>query len=142
MRDDSLDEAEWMMVDWNEYARDYIDQLGGSERESAYHRLIDADDAVVPVLIGAFRTQQDPRVRALLVEIVWQHRLPETIGLLVEALDDRDPEVWKSALDGLVTFGPLAIQALRSARERLLPTTLEERTRAEWIDEAIQQMQE
>ena len=131
-----------MMVDWNEYARHYIDQLGGSEEESAYHRLIDADEAVVPVLIGAFRAQQDPGVRALLVEIVWQHRLPETVGFLIEALDDRDPGVWKSALDGLVTLGPLAIQALRSARECILPTTVEERTRAEWIEEAIQQIQE
>ncbi len=130
------------MVDWNEYARHYIDQLGGPEREGAYHRLMDADDAIVPVLIGAFRTQPDPGIRALLVDIIWQHRLPETVGFLNEALDDRDPEVWKSALDGLVTFGTPAIQALRSARERILAGTVAERTRAEWIEEAIQQIQE
>ena len=130
------------MVDWNEYARHYIDRLRGSDQEDTYHRLLEADNAVIPVLIGAFRTEQDPGIRALLVDIIWQHRLPETVGFLVEALDDRDPEVWKSALDGLVTLGTPAIQALRSARERIRPATPEERTRAEWIEEAIRQIQD
>jgi HEAT repeat protein len=130
------------MTDWHEYARYCIGRLGGPEGEGACHSLIEADPAVVPVLISAFRSEQDAGIRAALVEIIWQHRLPETAGFLVEALADPVPEVWKSALDGLVTLGPSAVPILQSALDRIQRTTVMERTRAEWIEEALDQMKE
>jgi hypothetical protein len=130
------------MAGWNEYVAHYIGRLRGLENEDAYHRLHEADHAVVPILMGAFRTEQDPGIRAVLVDIVWQHRLPETAGFLAEALADPDPEVWKNALDGFVTLGPSAIPTLQSVRNRIQLTTAAEHTRAEWIDEALDQMKE
>jgi HEAT repeat protein len=115
----------------------YIGRLRGPDGEDAYHSLIEADDAVVPLLIEAFGVQKDMNVRAELVEIVWQHRLPETVGFLARALDDPAPEVWKSALDGLVALGgPSAVQALERARERAQPGD-----KADWIEEALEQIE-
>ena len=109
--------------------------------EHAYHRLIEADDAIVPILIKAYRTEADPAVRATLVEIIWQHRVPETISFLSEALDDNHPEVWKSALDGFVTLGsPAAIQVLESVRQRIWAGSQAKSDRIAWIDEAIEQI--
>jgi hypothetical protein len=130
------------MTDWDEYAPYCLHRLQGPESESAYHDLVAADHAVVSILIDAFRAEQDPEIRALLVDIIWQHRLPETAGFLTEALADLHPEVWKSALDGLVTLGPSAIPALQSVRDHAPLASPAERTRVEWIDEALGQMKE
>ena len=60
------------MIDWHEYAAFYIERLRGPESENAYHRLIEADDAIIPILIYAFRTEQDSEIRSDLVEVIWQ----------------------------------------------------------------------
>jgi HEAT repeat protein len=131
------------MTNWNEYAAYYIKQLRGPDSDDAYHSLIEADNAIIPILIGAFRAEQDSTIRSKLVKILWQHRLPEVTDFLSEATDDPAPEVWKSALDGLVAIGGQpAIQVLESARQHLQPGSRKERTRAKWIDEAIQQIRE
>ena len=131
------------MTDWNEYAAFYIERLKGPDGENAYHSLIEADNAIIPILIDAFRDEQDSEIRSDLVEVIWQHPLPDTTGFLSEAVDDPAPEVWKSALDGLVAIGGKpAIQILESARQRLWSGSRKERTKAEWIDEAIQQIKE
>ncbi|PYV40512.1 MAG: hypothetical protein DMG06_20065 [Acidobacteria bacterium] len=109
--------------------------------EHAYHRLIEADDAIVPILIKAYRTEADPAVRATLVEIIWQHRVPETISFLSEALDDNHPEVWKNAVDGFVTLGSAsAIHMLESAKQRMQTDNQANSVRIDWIDGAIQQI--
>lgn len=131
------------MTDWHEYAAFYIERLRGPESEDAYHSLIEADNSIIPILIDAFRTEQDSEIRSDLVAVIWQHRVPETTDFLIEATNDPAPEVWKSALDGLVAIGGQdAIQALELARERLHPDSRKEYTKEEWIDEAIQQIKE
>ncbi len=60
------------MIDWHEYAAFYIERLRGPESENAYHSLIEADDAIIPILIDAFRTEQDSEIRSDLVEVIWQ----------------------------------------------------------------------
>lgn len=131
------------MTDWNEYTAYYIKRLRGPDSDDAYHSLIEAGNAIVPILIDAYRTEQDSVIRSELVKVVSQHQLPEVIDLLSEAIDDPAPEIWKSALDGLVaTGGQLAIRVLESARQRLQPSDRKEHTKAEWIDEAIQQIRE
>ncbi|HEV8717505.1 MAG TPA: HEAT repeat domain-containing protein, partial [Candidatus Binatia bacterium] len=86
------------MNDLDSYSTYYLERLKGSDWEDAYDSLIEADDAVVPILIKAYRTEAEPTVRATLVKIISQHRVPETISFLSEALDDNHPEVWKNAL--------------------------------------------
>jgi hypothetical protein len=131
------------MTDWHEYAAIYLERLRGPDSENAYHSLIEADDAIIPILIDAYRAEQDFEIRSDLVEIIWQHRLPNTIGFLSEAIDDPAPDVWKSALDGLVAIGGMpTIAVLESAKQRLGFGSQKERTKVQWIDEAIQQIVE
>ena len=81
-------------------------------------------------------------IRSILVEIVGQHRLTETAEFLSEALTDSTSEVWKNALDGLVTLGgPLAIQVLESVKQRFQASGQVKTVQLEWINEAIQQVE-
>jgi hypothetical protein len=127
------------MDDLNSYTTYYLERLKGVDWDTAYHSLIDADHAILPMLIHAYRTEADPTVRATLVEIIWQHRVPETVSFLSEALNDNHPEVWKNALDGFVALGDSsAIQILESAKHQIQGTNRTRPVRIDWIDEAIQ----
>jgi HEAT repeat protein len=129
--------ADDMVSDPKKRATYYIEQLAGPNRESAYHALIEADDMIVPYLIERYHTEQNEETRAALVEIIWQHRLPETIGFLVTVLDDKNPAMWKNALDGLVAIGGQpAIDAILLAQQRLQS----DRQRLEWLNEALEQI--
>ena len=128
------------MEDLNAFVIYNLQRLKQAEYDDAYHSLIEADDAVIPLLIEAFRAEPHSATRATLAEIVWQHRVPETIDFLSEALDDNHPEVWKSPLDGFVALGsPAAIQVLELVKQRVPTGSQAKSGRVGWIDEAIQQ---
>jgi HEAT repeat protein len=130
------------MQDLSAQAAYYLEKLrdSGSDRDSAYHGLIEADHGIIPILIGAFRKEQNPAIRASLVEVIWQHRLPETVQFLAEALEDSNPRVWKNALDGLVTLStPEGIQVLESAKTRAKNT---QSYQLRWIDETLKQIEQ
>ena len=74
---------------------------GGTEE--AFHGLRSLDASVMPSLQAAFHLEQDPIVRAVIVHAVWQQTWPGLIGFLAAALGDPADEVWKEALDGLVS---------------------------------------
>jgi len=119
-----------------------VQQLKSSnaDSEGAFHNLIEIDHAVVPYLISAFQAETDDAIRAVLVEIIWQHRQPETDKFLLEALEDSSPKVWKNALDGLVTLGsPEVATKLESIRKRVATKWPD---RICWIDEALGQITE
>ena len=103
------------------FASQVADCLGRyrqGDREGAFFGLVETDHAVLPDLMAAFRTESDSRVRAFLVEVIWQHRQQSVIQFLGEALHDSEPVVWRQALDGLVTLAsPAALEVLRSARQ-------------------------
>jgi hypothetical protein len=81
-------------------------------------------------------SEQDEDVRAYLVEVIWQHRRPESIPFLAQILSDPSKKVWKVALDGLVVIGTDdALVALKSARASVSSDELE------YIDEAIDQLE-
>jgi hypothetical protein len=64
----------------------------------------------------------DTAIRAELVEIVWQHRVSQAMVMdfLAEALNDKQPEIWKNALDSLVVLGgDSAMQILESYRQKV-----------------------
>jgi len=132
---------EMSMTELEQFAAHHIERLRAGK--DAFFPLLEANHAIVPVLIEACRAEPDPDVRAELVEIIWQHRLPETVEFLSEALVDDAPEVWKNALDGLVALGgEAAINALESAKNRVLSHRQGMADRAEWINEAIQQIKQ
>ena len=118
-----------------------LQRLRESDYDDAYHSLIEADQAVIPLLIDAYRVEPHSATRATLVEIIWQHRAAETIHFLSEALDDNHPEVWKSALDGFVALdSPAAVQVLESVKERARARSQAKSDQIAWIDEAIEQI--
>lgn len=89
-------------------------------REAAFHCLFELGERAIPRLAAAYRSEAEPAVRNLLVEVIWQLRSPTSIELLGEALQDPAPEVWKQALDGLVTLAsPESLRILEAARDRV-----------------------
>jgi hypothetical protein len=112
----------------------YLDKARRGEGEAAYHGLVELPDATLPALLEAFSAEPDPAVRSLIVHAFWQHR-PSAIGLLGLALDDPHSEVWKEALDGLVTLASPEsrglLEAAKGGRAQGDPERLA------WIVEAI-----
>jgi hypothetical protein len=112
----------------------------GKDRQNAFCALTTMSHDVLPGLIEAFKKEQDKQVRAFLVETIWQHRQQSVIPFLAEALHDPEPDVWKEALDGLVTLASTqAVEALRSAKQRQFKHDKDAQEFREWIDEAIEQ---
>ena len=121
----------------------YIEQLRTGDSEYAYSSLLtDISKTDVPKLIHAYHSETMLKVQAALVEIIWQQRLPETLEFIAVALENPHPEIWKSALDGIVAIGtPRAMTILQAEKKRLLALESERvSSRLEWIDEAIQQL--
>jgi hypothetical protein len=68
--------------------------------------------------------------------VISEYRAPQALDLLARTLKARDEEMWKLALDGLVTLGGdsarrVLVDALNSAEPR----------KREWIDEALEQIE-
>jgi hypothetical protein len=105
--------------------------------ENAYHTLIEANDDIVPALIEQFASAGNGERRAKIVEVIWQHRHPTTVSFLASTLSDPHPDVWKQALDGLVTIG--GTQSLNALNDHLdrIP---QDDGRFAWIIEAIDQI--
>lgn len=121
----------------------YIEQLRKGS-EDAYHALIELDNAYIPELMGLFYQEKNSEMQALLLEVIWQHRSPDTLLLLQEALHYDDAEIWKTALDGIVALNHLqGLNVLADEKARLHTFTDKSATeRLDWIDEAYQQLQE
>jgi len=99
--------------------------------------LIELGPEVIPLVTTRFQSERDPSVRSTLVNIAWRANLSGALPLLKDALDDSEPGVWKEALDGLSAVGgSSALVVLRQARA---PAEAE---KAEWLDEAIEQITE
>jgi HEAT repeat protein len=121
----------------------YLEKLRRGEFEMAFHGLTEGGRPVIPHLIKAFRNERSPDIRAELVNIVWNHRQPETVNFLAEALNDLDQKVWKSALDGLVTIASsAALQILQTASNKEFPNERQTEEFRKWLNEAITQIQE
>jgi hypothetical protein len=102
--------------------------------------LIELPSRLLPDLEDAYRNETDPLIRALIVHAVWQHRLPVSVGFLAFVLEDRHPDVWKEALDGLVTLAsPESREVLEFAEHRVGG---QDETLLTWIEEAIDQIDE
>lgn len=118
-----------------------LEKLKGDDSNAAYHSLIEANHAIVPILVKAYRSESIPKIRAILIKIIGQHRVQEAIPFLSEALDDNYPEVWKNALDGFVALGdPASIQILETAKQHIQVTDTLSLIKTDWINDAIQQI--
>jgi HEAT repeat protein len=121
--------------------RTYYDQLKRGQVENALCALSGASHAILPHIERAYRAELDPGLRALLVEAAWEHRIPEVVAFLAEALDDPEPVVWKEALDGLVVIAtPEARAALVEVLEPRAATRKNMADFRAWVREAIDQI--
>jgi len=119
-----------------EQAAYWIERLDGRESEDAFHRLIECPTTVVPLLINAYAREERPAVKAAIVGVVNEFRHPEIVGFLSRILAEDDADIWKEALDGLVSIGNGgALEVLRKAQESLRGDD-----RLEWIREAVEQI--
>ena len=115
--------------------REYVAQLSGPQADHAWHSLVEAGPSAIPYLVDAFRATTDTGIRVCLIEVLGQYRSSEAVPFLSDSLRDRDPEIWKAALDSLVMIGGPAVRDALAAAE--MTTTAERRA---WLTEAMQQL--
>jgi HEAT repeat protein len=116
----------------------YLDWARTGNREAALQGLVDLGEAAIPRLVNAYRDEADPSLRALVVEAVWRLRSHASIELLGEALQDPAPEVWKQALDGLVTLAsPQSMRILEAAQDTV---RVPDDGFHAWVEEAIRDL--
>jgi HEAT repeat protein len=114
----------------------YLNWARTGNREAAFEALIGLGEPAIPRLLEAYRAEADPALRALIVEVVWQIRSHASRDFLGEALQDPSAEVWRQALDGLVTLAtPESLQILEGARDSVRGA--DEDFRA-WVEGAIE----
>ena len=122
-----------------EFVTYYLDRLAADE--NAWFALVEAPDAIVPLLASAFRCEADPVKRSTILNIIWQRRDPSTIPLLAEGLQDASPGVWKEALERLVMIGgPQGISEIEAARSRLVDSKDDRAQFREFLDEPLEQL--
>jgi len=119
---------------------EYLDRFRQGDSDAAFFGLLEMEHEILPELMAAYRNEPTPRVRAFLVEVIWQHRQPLAIPFLGEALHDVESVVWKEAFNGLITLAsPAALDVLRLARARHLTRQRDTDEFRSWLEEAIEQ---
>lgn len=106
--------------------------------ENAFHTLLEADKSILPVLIRQFTDHANGADRSRIIEVIWQHRDKATIPFLASALNDPHSDVWKQALDGLVTIGGIESH---NALVSFCSDIAVDNERRMWAEEAIGQIQ-
>jgi len=128
-------------TDLRETVAQLLADLDGPAAAGAVCALASLPEAL-PLVAEEFHREANGRRRESLVHCLWQFRDPAALPTLVAALADPDNRVWKEALDGIVTLGgDAALRVLEEARAAQ-PAGQESSVKQEWIDEAIDQLQE
>jgi HEAT repeats len=120
-----------------EFVAECIREFTGPGADGAWHRLIEAGPGIVPSIVRALEFTEPVPVRVMLVRGLSEHRVPETAQCLGDLLTDDEAQVWKAALDALVSIGgSQALAVLRRAKDAV-PVE-----RQFWIVEAVGQIEE
>jgi len=118
-----------------------VDALKAEGGDDAFFGLLHLGTAAIPLLIDEAEMPENRPILPSLVEVIWQTRSSQAIPFLSKALRDPEPEVWKSALDGLVTIGgPDAVRALRIAIDDIEREPSRNEVSKEWLCEALEQI--
>ena len=127
----------------DDYIEFYLQNLRTGHHDTAFHALREAGPSIIPRLIETFRHEKSAPVRAELVAIIWNFKVPETVNFLGEALNDADPGVWKNALDGLVTMAsPASLKVLEGAAVRANSKGSGGKDFLRWVNEASEQVRD
>jgi succinate dehydrogenase flavin-adding protein (antitoxin of CptAB toxin-antitoxin module) len=122
-----------------QFVQHYIAQLRQGNRDNAFHSLIEADPAIVPLLIAEFAREPDATFRNELLRVIAEFRSADTISFFTERLFDAH---WKAALDFFVgQASPEALSVLERARPRRFDSQRETDQFRSWLEEAIAQAQ-
>ena len=106
-----------MMHDLRRYVQEHVSQLSGAKADDARHSLVEVGPDALPLLMESFNGLNESGVRAALIGVISELRSAQAVPFLAALLRDRDAQVWKAALDGLVTAAsPTALNALRAAK--------------------------
>ena len=118
----------------------YLDEL--RRGRDAFFGLTNFDSSIVPELIAAYGVEKEGWIRAFLVRVIWEYRLPETLDFFEEALHDNYSEAWQESLNGFCTIGTQrSLDILNSERAHLFSEKGKAaKVRMEWIEEAIEQI--
>jgi hypothetical protein len=131
------------MTDTTDYVASCLERMRAGDADNTFFDLIEADLAVLPVLVEALGKPENREIRPEIVRCIWERRRAEFIGFLAQLLDDPEKAVWQEALDGLVAIGGAgAIGALEAARNRIGESKLGKPIVLEWIEEALEQLQQ
>ena len=131
------------MVTLSSKITEYFQRFRHGDRDGAFFGLLEMGHDILPELMAMFKIEPDDRIRAFLVEVIWQHRQHSVIPFLGEALNDSESQVWRQALDGLVTLAsPAALKVLRSASVRQFPHQQDTEQFRSWLEEAIGQAEQ
>ena len=83
----------------------YLQQASQGKNEDAFFALIHLDESQIPDLIHAYHDETNGEIQALLVEVISHYKQPTTLNFLASALQANNPQIWKIALDGIVSIG-------------------------------------
>jgi HEAT repeat protein len=125
------------MPDLREHVADYVRDLSGPARDDAWHSLVEVGPDALPYLIEAFHVSSDASAKLGLARVIAEYRSEDALPFFAECLRNAEPDIWKAALDGLVSLGGRAtLDILTIARNTSTPD------RREWIAEAVEQIRE
>lgn len=118
-----------------------IDKLDSESSENTYHTLLEMGVTIIPNCINRYCKEHNPTIRSRLVAIVWQSRDESVVSFLGNALKDTESDVWKEAMDGLVSIStPEARGVLHASIESAQKDATFSREWLEYAEEALNQM--
>ncbi len=123
-------------TDADQYVAEQLSLFGAGSTDDAFHNLLEAPVDIAESLVTAFHRSGDPHVQAFILFVAWRSHDPRFLRLLGMALASTTREVWKEAIDGLVSFA--SAESLDTLRKALWYQDEEKRS---WIKEAIDQVE-
>lgn len=114
-----------------------LDGADGQAADDAWHSLRELGPVALPLLHEEYYSIDDFVKRIAIIQIVSQWRTQESLRFLAACLRDPHPDVWKAALDGVVSIGGPGAHSELQVWRISLPPDQQER-----CDEAIAQIGE
>jgi hypothetical protein len=119
----------------------WIEQYQKGDQDNAFHGLLEIGHKATAKLIDCFHKTSDHQLRAFIVHVIRNYHNSSSIEFFKEALLDPNPDVWKEAMDGLISLAsPQSLESLQSANNRQFTNQQDTNMFREWLEEAIQQV--
>ena len=120
-----------------EMVKYYVNQLSGDHADDAWHSLVELGPAALPHVVRAFEAQSGRAASVALIRVASEFRTKDALPFLATLLGVADGEIWKTALDGIVSIGgEAAVNCLREVSKT------QGADKQPWVEEAINQINE